>query len=328
MQIVVANNYGGDILHIRLVHDHPSETRISIQINGFIESHAIRLHYLTSPFKIIENNNLFVKLPSHTIPSFKNSNFKVWYECAVMINFILLHKIKFEIFNNNLDDYNQDQIITLEMKNCDNLEYYAVKSKLSELALNKHELFDEYDSHVDSNFPVAISDLESKLSNFQIDQKSNDNEMNIEKEIYDLQRGLSVPCFSHCNIFEITQEFRKFYVGNNESKIAEIHVPSAFYPDSSFIKIIYLRNVKNTEIVVYKHQFERRTLKDLNIAFCTDFSSDKYLEKIVDIKIDGHTMKNFIFEVRYSMGISFDDLEVDIALPILSRHTKIKQLGS
>lgn len=137
----------------------------------------------------------------------------------------------------------------------------------------------------------------------------------IWQEIGSIQGGISFPVFPECDIPEIKEEHRKIHIKDEWCDVADIFLPAAILP-VSFPRILYHRNTKATEITIYRHQYERGSLVDLDVAFHKVFNSSQCLERVFQMELSGYSIKNFLFEIKYTLNLAFDKVEVSMPLTI------------
>lgn len=146
-----------------------------------------------------------------------------------------------------------------------------------------------------------------------------ESEFNDKLEV--IQASTRVPSFRNPNLLEIRSYERTSTVIEAGSTIAHIVCPTLI-KGQSYIKIKYQKNVRNTQINIWRQDYEKDNMIDAESIFCVSFDSDSCLEKLFDFKVQGFSLKNFVFEVRYILNISLDDSEISLPISVLGPNSK------
>lgn len=341
MQIVIKESYAGEMVHLQVVGKN--EGTVAVQLTGYIETGTVRMQYLTSSFRTIHGQTLSVRLPNVLLPTFANGHFRVWYECIAMFSgSSVVRHVPFVVVNNNLRDFQDSGIITLRMSSSEDDEYRRTKKRLADLVLSLF-LAGVRDFSPSSGSEQAGRVAGGETLNGSIDSEDDDpgdasegsgssackstgaEDDRKRSRISRLQKRCKAPCFECPLVLELPEKNKEAWVGSSSARIAKIRYPAVFKTVST-ITIEYLQNIKMTEIVVYKYQYEQKKLQDLCIIFNSTFKSNECLEKPFVIELDGCTLKNFLFEIRYALNIIFDDVEIFITLPVAADNVRTAYL--
>lgn len=142
MKVIISNNYGGKICRIEFEKEDPECFGIGVKISGFIETTTTRIQHVTSLGTFVKDV-LYFKVPRNIIPTFKNKSFSVEYiaEC------VLIYKMKkekfsfnFDIFNNNLENFDYKDPINIDLSIVDEEEYIRNKEKACEILLESMDM--------------------------------------------------------------------------------------------------------------------------------------------------------------------------------------------
>lgn len=136
-----------------------------------------------------------------------------------------------------------------------------------------------------------------------------------------IEATIRVPSFRDPNLLEIRSYESTSVVVDAGSTIAHVIYPM-FMKWRSYIKIKYLRNVRNTQVNIWRQDYEKDSMIDAECIFCVSFDSDSCLEKVFEFDVQGFSLKNFVFEVRYTLSISLDGSEISLPINVLSPSSK------
>ncbi|ELA41967.1 uncharacterized protein VICG_00984 [Vittaforma corneae ATCC 50505] len=168
-----------------------------------------------------------------------------------------------------------------------------------------------------------ISD-ELKRSLGQILSKMFEEKCKIESEmlktLQKIQQNTRTPVFSERNVLQIQNDESSYVVMGEDGKLASIYHPR-FIQSQSYVKIVYLKNVRNTQVQIWREDMADGRLIDAQSIYSVTFDSDNCLKKIFEFDIDGFTLKTFAFEVLYVLKIEMDGSEIRVPLTVLSPNT-------
>lgn len=142
-------------------------------------------------------------------------------------------------------------------------------------------------------------------------------ESEILRTLHKIQQDTDVPVFSERNVLKIRNNENSYVIVDEDSKLASVHHPE-FIQGQGYVKISYLKNVRNTQIQIWREDVADGTLIDAQNIYSLTFDSDNCLEKIFEFSIDGFTLKTFAFEVLYILRIEMDGSEIRVPLTVLS----------
>ncbi len=130
MKLSIQNVYAGEIVDIPFSKNYLGT---SVKFLGFIETRTQKIQHATSQVFSINVPIVRIKIDSKIIPSFHNKNFKVYYECIIIKDENILENISFNIYNNNLIEYNLKTAYIFEFKVKSPDKYYYIKNKAASI---------------------------------------------------------------------------------------------------------------------------------------------------------------------------------------------------
>lgn len=349
MELHFANNYGGEILNLKIVHNFKDHLGIEVHISGFIESNTQKTLYLESQHAVAGFDTFTIKLPQKIIPSFNSKHFTVWYEWTVTVIYDMhldVYKTPFEIYNSNIETYSYSGLVRVADVNISN-EMYRHRKKM---ALDRiySKLFgavlrpDAVSNDCELNYKKCselracevikdlsiVNEYKQLLETYKSIKSLSDDKASVEGDDKASIEGDSRiqnfrPIFSNPNICIITKRTTKVTVTNMGNKIATVEYPVYFIGEKS-MKIRFFENIKSTTVYINKMEYENEHLIDMNIVFFSDFSTDNCIEKIVDLKISDYTFKTFCFEIKLKMYLVFDGFEVSFDIAVAGPYLRYR----
>lgn len=149
----------------------------------------------------------------------------------------------------------------------------------------------------------------------------------IESFFDKIQNEIVIPAFAEPNMYEISTPENTFTVVENNEKIGQVSIPGCILK-TGYIKLMYLKNIRNTQIEIWREDIVNDELIDTELVFSLLIDSENCLEKIIDFEISGFTLKNFIFEVSYYIIAIFDGYECKIPIKVVSPNTLVIRSNS
>lgn len=186
MKIFVKNSYGGGICTIKFERESEKYFGMGFQIDGYIEGPNTKVNYLTSNQVFIEDSITF-KIPSNAIPTFSKNKYRVHYECKC----ILLYEMEktpfvFEvkIFNNNLQDFNFEKPIELNLDLKNSEKYNLIKEMVCKALLSEIKSENNRDA---KDASVSLGDLNPEIEEKQNLKENQSDYLSSNKDIETLQ---------------------------------------------------------------------------------------------------------------------------------------------
>lgn len=141
------------------------------------------------------------------------------------------------------------------------------------------------------------------------------------QEFQPLQDRLKCPDFPHPNILQISAPETQITITNESEKIATSIYPS-FMSQNGSLHLKYLKNIKNTKIIISKNFLEDDVLMDMESVYYVFFDSDNCIEKLFEFTASDFSLKTFVFEVSYTLTVILDGKEFSVPILITNPHLK------
>lgn len=166
-------------------------------------------------------------------------------------------------------------------------------------------------------------ELKKDLGNVlvKIIEKKNLIDEEMHKELFKLQNETAEPDFAMPATIKLSNSEKVFSIVDNGEELATLHYPE-FITEMSSMRIVYLKNIKNTQVNVWREDKSNEAVVDMENVFSVAFDSENCLEKIICFDIKEFTLKTFAFEVSFSMKVTLDYSEAEIPLQVISKHVK------
>ena len=277
--VTVAQNYGGEVMHVQIEQRALDGTKVQVRIVGFMETNSIKIQHATSlPLLLPASGRFSVRLPPDIIPSFEGPHGAVRYECWILSGEdTMMHRIPLAVENNNLARYASGRLMRLEIGEWENAAYYKAKAHAARLIREKALVAPEELERIDSSFPDPV---------------------------------FSAPC-----IHTFSARLERKVISYNKQRIAELLLPAPVRRQSQ-LKLLFHRNVKHTEIVLEERYVEGDVLVDLRVVSSRDIATDGMLERVVDFDMPGHSFDTFLFSYRYYLHVTLDGICSEMELSV------------
>ena len=283
---------------------------------------------------------------------FTNFEVDAFADNYISNNFRMFSKEFIDKINEITDSQRNDAEITKDiLKNSfeqNQMENENVQKNLNQSLSNTNESFDNTRNDgfgTKCNFITQscneslISDDKAQLSSEPNEQSFSQSENSFAKEaasptdssnpitvlnekFQELQKNITKPVFSNINIINISGKDNVYAVLQEEEEIAKIKIQEYFF-SPGIIKFEYSKNIKNTSVQVWRHDYDKEKLIDAEMLFSLSFDSEFCIEKNIKCSFEGWSIKNPIFEVKFLLFISLDDSEVSLPLLAMCPYSMI-----
>ncbi|ORE00618.1 hypothetical protein A0H76_1701 [Hepatospora eriocheir] len=314
-EVKVKNNYGGCIMEVEVIRKDEEAYKdlygMYLKIEGYLETYNIKMKIWESRGLELNNVNgysfsefnynkcLFKIIINRDVPpSMITNHFKIFYQAdTVLLCKTIKYSLAFplKILNSNLF------IKELEFP-LSNEEYQYKKKSLCKLLLetNQNTIFDD-------------------LSPIYKKEQININEYCLDKATNFYR--------NNPNLLSISSKLLQFKLNNKDNKpIAIVSLKEIGL--SKMINRIHIElkdeRIKNINVFIIEEHLENDVIIDGTVIFDKSYSGQNLLEKNVFYRPENFSLKTNVIEIRHSLTISFDSLELAIPLIIGNSKSKLK----